>query len=96
MSKFPKDFGTDVEVEEVDLDAADVRYRGNELTEARAEKVAADIVSRTPGRPASRARGRSDRRLSRSRSPYDRRGSRSRPPLPARSRVILCRRLPEG
>ena len=52
MSKFPKDFGPDVEVEEVDLDTADVRYRGEKLTEARAERVAADILSRTPGRPS--------------------------------------------
>ena len=52
MSKFPKSFGPDVEVEEVDLDTADVRYRGEKLTEARAERVAADILSRTPGRPS--------------------------------------------
>ena len=52
MSKFPKGFGPDVEVEEVDLDTADVRYRGEKLTEARAERVAADILSRTPGRPS--------------------------------------------
>lgn len=52
MSRFPKSFGPDVEVEEVDLDTADVRYRGEKLTEARAERVAADILSRTPGRPS--------------------------------------------
>ena len=52
MSKFPKGFGPDVEVEEIDLDTADVRYRGEKLTEARAERVAADILSRTPGRPS--------------------------------------------
>jgi len=40
MSKFPKGFGPDVEVEEVDLDTADVRYRGEKLTEARAAEVA--------------------------------------------------------
>jgi len=52
MSKFPKGFGRDVEVEEVDLDTADVRYRGEKLTEARAAEVATDILSRTPGRPS--------------------------------------------
>ena len=52
MSKFPKDFGPDVEVEEVDLETADVRYRGAKLTEARAAEVAADVLSRTPGRPS--------------------------------------------
>lgn len=52
MSRFPKELGPDVEVEEVNLDAADVRYRGEKLTEARAEKVAADVLSRTPGRPS--------------------------------------------
>lgn len=52
MSKFPKGFGRDVEVEEVDLDTADVRYRGEKLTEARAEEVAAGVLSRTPGRPS--------------------------------------------
>ena len=52
MSKFPKSFGPDVEVEEVDLDSADLRFRGEQLTGARAEKIAADILSRTPGRPS--------------------------------------------
>ena len=52
MSKFPKQFGPDVEVHEVDLDAANVRYRGEKLTEARAEKVAAEVLARTPGRPS--------------------------------------------
>jgi len=37
MSKFPKQFGPDVEVHEVDLDREDVRFRGDRLTEARAE-----------------------------------------------------------
>ncbi len=52
MSKFPKQFGPDVEVHEVDLDAANVRYRGEKLTEARAEKIAAEVLARTPGRPS--------------------------------------------
>lgn len=52
MSNFPKDFGPDVEVEEVDLDVADVRYRGKRLTEAEAQRVADDVLSRTPGRPS--------------------------------------------
>jgi len=52
MSNFPKRFGPDVEVEEGDLDTADVRYRGKRLTEAEAKRVAADVLSRTPGRPS--------------------------------------------
>lgn len=52
MSTFSKDFGTDVEVEEVDLDTADVRYRGEKLSEDRAERVAREVLSRTPGRPS--------------------------------------------
>ena len=52
MSNFPKDLGPDVEVEEVDLDVADVRYRGKRLTEAEAQRVADDVLSRTPGRPS--------------------------------------------
>ena len=34
MSTLPKCFGPDVEVDEADLDVADVRYRGEKLTEA--------------------------------------------------------------
>lgn len=52
MSTFPKRFGPEVEVTEVDLDQEDVRYRGEKLTEERAEQVAADVLSRTPGRPS--------------------------------------------
>jgi len=52
MSRFPKHFGSDAEVRDVDLDAANVRYRGEKLTEARAEKVAAEVLARTPGRPS--------------------------------------------
>jgi hypothetical protein len=52
MSNFPKHFGPDVEVEEVDLDTADVRYRGKRLTDAEAKRVADDVLSRTPGRPS--------------------------------------------
>ena len=52
MSKFPKSFGPDVEVREVDLDREEVRFRGERLTEARAEAVAAEVLARTPGRPS--------------------------------------------
>lgn len=52
MSRFPNDFGTDVEVEEVDLDQTDARYRGKRLTEAEAQRVAQEVLSRTPGRPS--------------------------------------------
>ena len=52
MSRFPNRFGPDVDVEDVDLDAADVKYRGQALTEARAEEVAAEVLARSPGRPS--------------------------------------------
>lgn len=52
MSTFPKRFDLDVEVAEADLDQEDVRYRGKKLTEERAEQIAADVLSRTPGRPS--------------------------------------------
>ena len=54
MSRFPKGSGPDVEVEveEVDLDQTDVRYRGKRLTEAEAQRVAQEVLSRTPGRPS--------------------------------------------
>lgn len=52
MSKFPQRFGPDVEVTEVDLDTEDVRFSGERLTESRAEQVAAEVLSRTPGRPS--------------------------------------------
>ena len=52
MSRFPERFGSDVEVEEVDLDQTDVRYRGKRLTEAEAERAAQDVLSRSPGRPS--------------------------------------------
>ena len=51
MSKFPKRFGPDVEVEVVDLDAADIEYRGEALTETRAEEVAAEVLPGTFGMP---------------------------------------------
>lgn len=52
MSRFPKRFEPDIEVEELDLDAGEVEYRGEVLTESRAEDVAAEVLSRTPGRPS--------------------------------------------
>jgi len=52
MSRFPKEFGPDVEVREVDVDREDVCFRGERLTEARAEAVAEEVLSRTPGRPS--------------------------------------------
>ena len=52
MSTFPKEFGPDVEVADVDLDHAEVQFRGEKLTEHRAEQVAAEVLSRTPGRPS--------------------------------------------
>jgi len=52
MNRFPEQFGSDVETTEVDLDVEHVQYRGERLSEARAETVAADVLSRTPGRPS--------------------------------------------
>ena len=52
MSRFPKQFPPDVEVEAIDLDAVDVTFRGEVLTEARAAEVAAEVLARTPGRPS--------------------------------------------
>ena len=52
MSRFPERFGPDVEVEEIDLDAGDVTFRGEVLTESRADEVAAEVLARTPGRPS--------------------------------------------
>ncbi len=51
MSTFPKRFGPDVEVEEVDLDTADVRYRGKRLTEA---GLSASPMTSSRGRLAGR------------------------------------------
>jgi len=45
--RFPEHLDHDVEVEEVDLDTAAVRFRGERLTEARAEGVVADLLART-------------------------------------------------
>jgi len=52
VSTFPKRFEPDIAVTEIDLDTSDVRYRGEKLTEARADEIAADVLSRTPGRPS--------------------------------------------
>ena len=49
--RFPEHLGSDVEVEEIDLDTVEVRYRGERLTEARAEAVAADLRARSPELP---------------------------------------------
>lgn len=57
MSKFPKHFDPDVEAREVDLEHEDVQFRGERLTDARAEAIAIDILSRTPGRPSLSSAG---------------------------------------
>lgn len=44
--RFPRHLGPDVEVEAVDLDTVDVRFRGERLTEDRAEAVAAEVLAR--------------------------------------------------
>lgn len=53
MSTFPKTFEPDITVTEVDLDLEDVRLHGERLDESRAERIAADILSRTPTRTAA-------------------------------------------
>ena len=45
-SRFPAAFGPDVESEEVDLDTTVVRFRGERLTEERAEAVAREVLAR--------------------------------------------------
>ncbi len=52
VTRFPERPGPDVEVVEVDLDQHPGVFRGEPLTEARAESVAADVLSRLPGRPS--------------------------------------------
>ena len=49
--RFPEHLDHDVEVEEVDLDTVEVRFRGERLTEARAEVVAGDLQARSPELP---------------------------------------------
>lgn len=44
--RFAKHLGPDVEVETVNLDTADVWFRGERLTEARAAEVAAELLAR--------------------------------------------------
>ena len=46
-SRFPANFGPDVEIEEVDLDTTVVRFRGERLTEERAEAVAREVLGRS-------------------------------------------------
>ncbi len=56
-SKFPKRFGADVTVREVDLDTEQVEAAGGRLTEARATELATDLENRR-GRPSLTAPGR--------------------------------------
>jgi len=49
--RFPERLGHNVEVEEVDLDTVEVRYRGERLTKARPEAVAGDLRARSPELP---------------------------------------------
>ncbi len=57
MSTFPEAFGPEVEVESVDLDVSEVRFRGARLTEAAARDIADDVLSRAPGRPSLSGKG---------------------------------------
>lgn len=52
MTRFPERIDPEVEVVEVDLDKHPGVFRGEPLTEGRAEAVAADVLSRLPGRPS--------------------------------------------
>jgi hypothetical protein len=56
-SKFPKRFGSDVRVREVDLDVEHVEAAGGRLTEARAAELASALESRR-GRPSLTGPGR--------------------------------------
>lgn len=47
VSRFPEHLPPDLEVSEVDLDSEDVRFRGERLTEARAEAVSEEVVARS-------------------------------------------------
>ena len=46
-SRLPATFGPEVEVEEMDLDSSAVTFRGEHLTEARAEAIAREILARS-------------------------------------------------
>lgn len=46
--RFPEYLGPDVETEPIDLDTADVHYRGERLAEAEAERLADSVLSRAP------------------------------------------------
>ena len=45
-SRFPKHLQPDIHIQEVDLDVEEVQFRGEPLTEARAEGVAVEILER--------------------------------------------------
>jgi len=46
VTRFPEHLPADIEVREVDLDNEQVTFRGDRLTEARAESVADEILKR--------------------------------------------------
>ena len=46
MSHFPEHLPPDLEVSEVDLDSEQVTFRGERLTEARAEALADEVLKR--------------------------------------------------
>jgi len=50
VSRFPEHLPADIETHEVDLENEQVAFRGDRLTEARAESVAEEILSRTTPR----------------------------------------------
>ncbi len=50
-------FEPGVDVREIDLDQEDFTFRWERLSEARAEEIAADVLSRTPERPSLSGRG---------------------------------------
>jgi hypothetical protein len=68
MSRFPEHLPTDLDVSEVDLDNEQVTFRGERLTDARAEAVVDEVLKRTyrdgpppdgpesPGQPSSSRR----------------------------------------
>jgi len=46
VTRFPEHLPADIEVHKVDLDNEQVTFRGDRLTEARAESVADEILQR--------------------------------------------------
>lgn len=60
QSRFPTTFGPGITAEEVDLDREDVAFRGERLTEARAEAIAQEVLGRAHRHDAGKGEAPSD------------------------------------